>query len=150
MEDIHKTSIYAPDGQFPGLLTRLRAVLTAAQINTLHSAPVTVIPAPGAGKVLVLDSLSIQTLPGTVNFTSGGAITAVYHGGSTALHASSLPNTVVQSGTGSITNLGPLGASNGLTLSVNTGVDIVAASADFASGNGALVINLWYSVITLG
>jgi hypothetical protein len=53
--------------------------LTAAQITTLHSVPVSLIAAPGAGKAILLEKLSFQFKFGTTPFTGGGAVSPVYH-----------------------------------------------------------------------
>jgi hypothetical protein len=42
----------------PGLLSTT-IHLTAAQIRTLNSAPVTIIPAPGAGRIVAVDSMAL-------------------------------------------------------------------------------------------
>src|SRR5215469_9050362 len=59
--------------------------LSAAQIITLHSVPVTVVPAPGAGKCIVIDTLVFSMTYNSVQFTGGGAVSAVFHGLSTNL-----------------------------------------------------------------
>ena len=124
--------------------------LTAAQITTLHTVPVTVIAAPGAGKAIVVEQAVLEFKFGTVAFTGGGVVTLIYHGGSTALHSGSVPASVITAASGtSATEVGPQTGANGLTLAVNAGVDISAATANFAAGDGTAQLWIWYTVANL-
>ena len=51
----------------PGLLQKITAALTAAQIIAMNGAPVNIIPAPLAGQLIVPDQFVIQTKPGARN-----------------------------------------------------------------------------------
>lgn len=123
--------------------------LTAGQITTLHSVPFSLIAAPGANVAINLESLVFQLKFGTVQFTGGGALSAVYHGATgTNLLSGTIPQGTVQAGSSSITSAGA--RATALALSTNTGVDLFAASADFAAGDSTAIVTVEYDLITLG
>lgn len=122
--------------------------LTAAQLATLDSAPVSLLAAPGANKAIVVTMCLFQFKYGSVQFTAGGAVNPVYHGATTALTASVAATTINAAANATIfvdAVAGPL------AVATNTGIDLYAATQDFASGgNSTAVVTLWYEVITLG
>jgi hypothetical protein len=128
----------------------LTVSLTAAQIIAMEAGPVSVIAAPGAGLAVVVDSILFEMTTTSTAFTGGGAVSFVYHGGSVAVHAGSIPASVVTASAGtSDTLLGPAVAANGTTVPANTGVDITNATAPFAVGTGTAKVRIRYHVITL-
>lgn len=57
------------------LMSRFKIILTAAQVKTLSSIPIVLIPSPGANKIIYIDphSIMIKLSSGTAfNFASGG------------------------------------------------------------------------------
>jgi hypothetical protein len=126
--------------------------LTAAQLIAMNGTPVTIIPAPSAGKAIVVREVAFEMIPGSVAFTGGGAVSLVYHGTSTPVHAGSVPASVVTVAGASPTTttvLGTATAANGTTAPAGTGVDITNATAAFAAGNGTAKVHIWYNIITL-
>ena len=110
----------------PSLLQKAVVTLTAAQIMAMYAAPQSVLPAPAPGQVLVIDQIIVQTKPGATQFTGGGAVSFQYHGTGVVPP----PTGVVQA-------------------PAATGLDILNATAAFATGNGSLVVTVFYSIITL-
>ena len=143
----------AVSGSVTGITSYLSTAtvnLTAAQIISLHSVPVTLIATPGSGKALVVHGLLLEMTTTSTGFTGGGVIAPVYHLATAALTGNTIPASVVNAGAGTSYTLISIGAqASGLTLSANTGVDLYAASSDFATGTGTAVVQVWYSVITL-
>lgn len=127
-----------------------RIALTAGQITTLHSAPVSLIAAPGAGIAINLESLVFEFTYGTTQFTNGGAVTACYHGATgTNLLSGAIAQATVQAAANAYISAGARAAA--LALSANTGVDLVAAGADFAGGgDSTAIVVVEYDLITLG
>ena len=111
---------------FPGLLTNT-TVLTAAQIRTLNSVPVTIIPAPGAGRINTLDSLVLIYNFGTHVFD------AQVIGGTRVAYASALGSPL----TPTISN--PLEATSSQFLFLSSGVS-AATFAQAAIVNQAIQI----------
>ncbi len=129
-------------------LITARVALNAIQLLAMFAVPVPVIPAPGKNKAIVIDSILVQTVPGTVNFAAGGVVTFVYHGGGVTPHAGNIPAATVLSATGTTNMLAPVAAL--IQIPANTGVDITNATGAFTLGNGAAIVTIWYSIQTLG
>jgi len=128
----------------------VRVALSAAQIITLHSAPVSLVAAPGAGVALVCQGFIFQLIYNSVQFTGGGAVSPVYHGATTNIAAGSVAAATVQAAA-NYTGFSPGAAgSTALAVSTNTGIDLLAGTADFAAGNSTAVVTLFYDVVTLG
>ena len=136
---------------FTGPAARQVAViaLNAAQVTSLNSAPVQLIADPGANKVIVIEQLLFQFQFGTVAFATGGALKAVYHGATTALHVGTIPASAVNAanaGANSTTQLGPQTGANGLALTAHTAVDLMAAADFTGGGDGTAQVVVLYSV----
>lgn len=124
--------------------------LTAAQIIGLNLTPVVLVAAPGAGLVLVPEQLVFEMTTTSTQFTGGGVVAPVYHGATTALTGNTIPAAVITTTAGTSNTLLSLGAvANGTTLTSNTGIDLYAATGNFAAGTGTAKVILYYKVITL-
>jgi hypothetical protein len=122
--------------------------LTAADITTLHSVPITLIPSAGINKVLVLNYFTLQFIYNSIAFTGGGAINPVYHGAVGTNIASASVAAASITAAASSTNFCDA-AAGPLALPVATGIDLYAATADFAAGNSTAVVTIGYTVIEL-
>ena len=128
-----------------------QVTLTAAQLIAMKTAPVNILPAPGAGKLLVIDAITFQFKHGSTQFTGGGAVTFQYHGTSVNPHTGSVAAAVLQAATDDTEYLGPnVGGALDLQSAINQGLEITNATAAFAAGNGTAIVTVWYSVVTLG
>ena len=74
----------------PSLIQKTVVTLTAAQIMAMYGAAVSILPAPAAGQVLVVDQFIVQMKPGGTQFTGGGAVSFQYHGTGVVPHSSSI------------------------------------------------------------
>lgn len=125
-----------------------QVALSAAQITTLHSAPVSLIAAPGAGVAINLESMVFNFKFGTTQFTGGGAVNPVYHGATTALLSGAIAQATIQGGVNATISAGARAAA--LALSSNTGVDLLASGGDFTGGgDSTATVTLEYDLITL-
>lgn len=135
----------------PNISQRIAKVtLTAAQIISLHTSPVSLVAAPAAGQLIMVDHCLIQFAYNSVQFTGGGAVAPVYHSTTTPLTTGSLPASVIQAAASSYTQLGVQTQANGATLATATGIDLYAATANFAAGNSTLIVDLFYWLVTVG
>lgn len=123
--------------------------LSSAQIITLNSVPVALVTAPGAGKAVMVNRLIFEMTRTVTAFTGGGAVGPVYHGATGVITANSVPAaTITTAGAASVTNV-LAGTTAATAVLANTGVDLLAAAADFAAGTGTAKVIIYYSIVTL-
>lgn len=123
--------------------------LSAAQIIAMNGTPVTLIPAPGAGFAIAVDSVVIEVNRTATAFTGGGPVNIVYHGSATAIVAPMLAANVTTGGAGQVILSLANNLTNGATVLANTAVDITNGTAAFAAGTGTAKVFLKYSIVTL-
>lgn len=125
--------------------------LSAAQIIAMGPTPISVVAAPGAGKVVIFNRVLFEMTTTSTQFTGGAAVHFYYHGGTVDAPTGAVAAAVVTTTAGtSNTLLGPSAAATGIALPANTGVDITTlANAAFAAGTGTAKIQIWYSIVTL-
>jgi len=125
--------------------------IPTASVLTLHSVPVSLVAAPGAGKAIIVESCLIEVTATSTAFAAGGVVAPVYHGATTALTANTLAAANINTGTPGTTywNLVEAQTANGSPITANAGVDLYAATQDFTTGTGSLKVQIWYSVVTL-
>ena len=134
--------------QVNGGVLHVQISLTAAQIITLFSAPVALVAAPGAGNYLAVHNVAMSMTYGSVQFTGGGVVSVVDHGTHNAVHtATGITAATVQAAASFQLQLGGNSANGGLTRPIVTGINIEAATADFAAGDSTANVDLWYSVV---
>ena len=131
----------------PSLIQKAVVTLTAAQIIAMNGTPQPILPAPAAGQVLVIDQILAQMKPGATQFTGGGAVTFQYHGTAVVPHSGNIPAATITSATGSENVVPP--PTGTIQPPAATGLDITNATAAFATGNGTLVVTVFYSIVTL-
>jgi len=143
--------IEQPEGTIVGGLSTARVALTAAQLQAMNGAPVQILPAPGAGKTIVPQSVAFLMTRTATAYTGGGAIQLQYHTTTTSVaHTGTIPATVLTTaGAGkSTTLLGDPSGASGTPLPVNEGIDITNATAAFATGTGTAVVLISYAIIS--
>jgi predicted RecA/RadA family phage recombinase len=131
----------------PSVVQKAVVTLTAAQILAMNGTPQSILPAPAAGQVLVIDQIIAQMKPGATQFTGGGAVTFQYHGTAVVPHSGNIPAATIISAAGSENVVPP--PTGTIQPPAATGLDITNATAAFATGNGTLVVTVFYSIITL-
>jgi hypothetical protein len=122
--------------------------LTSAQILALFATPVTVIAAPLAGVLIVVDSILFAMIATATQYLLGGVITFQYNGGA-VVHASSIPAAVVLAAAPTTyTYLAPNTQANGVTVPTATAVTVSNATQAFTTGTGTAKIWIRYRLIT--
>jgi hypothetical protein len=129
----------------PSTIQFASTTLTAAQMNTVYTTPISLIPAQGAGTLIEVQSCVVDAKYGSAAFTSGGTITIGYGATQSTVAASTAAATIAStflttfSASQSILVAGtyPVTANS---LSLNTPVSITNGSGVFATGTGATVI----------
>jgi hypothetical protein len=125
-----------------------RVVVTAAQVLAMFATPLTVLKAPGMNKILLVDAIMVQVAPGSAAFAAGGVVSFIYHGGAVAPVGATLTAATVN-GAASY-NLLQAAAGAVLLPPANTGLDITNITGAFTTGNGTLILTIWYKTHTIG
>lgn len=126
--------------------------LTAANLIGMYAAPVQLLPAPAAGKSIMVTKLAFTITRTSTAFTGGGAVIVQYgntvNGGGTQALDSTIASTVVTGSAGTTVT-----ARNGAVISDLAAASIQAAglfisnaSGAFAAGTGTAVVDVWYVV----
>jgi hypothetical protein len=124
--------------------------LTSAQILGMSAAPVLLLAAPGANKMIILNKLSFTYLYGGVAYAAGGAIGLEW--ANTAALAGPAASTTLAAATFNgyvASNNFELTPDNTDTLAnmINQAVYISNATAAFTTGTGTLIANLNYNIV---
>jgi len=125
--------------------------LTAAQVNTMFTTPVELLPPPGANAFYIIQQGIFINENGGTAWTGGGVL-GVGYGSAVTTSAMTAPlaafltgPTVTQVQTVAGAQLGSTVAS----LYLNQGIYINNATAVFATGTGVLKVKLLYTVVNL-
>lgn len=125
--------------------------LTAAQLQTMYTTPVNIIPAI-TGKAIIIDSMELDITRTSTAFTGGGVVAVQYdstaNGAGTATTAT-IAATVVTGSTGrSITSRIPVNLSDIASASiVGIGLYISNQTAVFAAGTGTAIVKVKYHTV---
>ena len=138
----------------PDVAATATVALTAAQVNGMYATPVQLLPAPGAGKLIIIDSILWDVAFVSAQYAAGGAIAAQYgntiHGAGPAASATLAAATL--NGVAASSFLGEAGSSTVLdvakTASLNTAVYISNASAAFTTGDSTVNLYIRYRIVS--
>lgn len=114
--------------------------LSSAQILSLNSTPVELLPAPGAGKVISVAKVVAVFTYGTATYVSAGNLNVVQGA-----------NNIVQFG-GLITNTADVikdSAPSSATVLENTALDVTVTVGDPTTGDGTLDFEIFYYEVEL-
>lgn len=126
--------------------------ITAAQWNGMYAAPINLIAAPGANKLLVIESMQLIETYGTAAFAAGGVVAAQYdstvHGAGVA--ASNTEAAADFFVTASTTYLfkGATGAAP-FSTTVNKGIYLSNATGAFTTGDSTFMAKLAYRTVAV-
>jgi hypothetical protein len=113
----------------------------------MNGAPVTLIAAPGATKIILVESILLKMVTSATGYANGGAVEFRYTDGSGAKVSADIAAAVITAGAGtSYTHVGGVIAS--LTPVLNAALVITNADAPFITGTGTGVISIKYRIVT--
>ena len=124
--------------------------LSSAEILNLNTTPKTLIAAPGANKVIVVESVAWYLTAGTA-YTLGGYLRVQYNGDTNAL-VNRIPVGAVTSATDYVSIVVQLSSANtdsiNATIGINKAVEISSPVAAFTTGTGTATVHIKYRIIT--
>lgn len=134
-----------------------KVTLTAAQVNALDSTPITIIPAPASGKMIVVESMIVSKTSGTaVGSATDDPIGLVYTGDTTliflldAVGAATVTNAVISTGATAATYLtveaAKVEVNEARSVLSGKGIDITAPGATIGSFDGTLDVTITFAI----
>ena len=130
-----------------GSIQKTLVNITSANILAMNGAPVTVIPAKGAGTTIALRKCVAIFDSTATTYANGGVIYLSYN--NTTPITNNLAATFVTAGD-KVYALNPLAAAGGNNMLVNTPLTITNDTAAFITGTGVIRLLVEYEVITTG
>lgn len=119
--------------------------LSSADILALHTTPITLVAAPGSGKVIVVDTVTYSLTAG-VPYVSGGGL-EVYHDGLTNTLVNGTNTAQLNSATSTIWSKNPNGTVS-MGDASNKSVTLSTGTA-YITGTGTLKVFVTYKTLTL-
>jgi hypothetical protein len=130
-------------------LQTVTVLVPNSAVLTLYSAPTALIPAPGAGNMIDVVDMVVENSYLTAAFASGGAIQASYGSGVTTPATATIAATFLTSPTANqIVKVQGALASSLSSAVLNTAVNLAAATQNFTTGGGSLIVKVSYRVLT--
>jgi hypothetical protein len=119
--------------------------LSSAQILALNATPVSLVPAQGAGKVILVTSIVFKMITTSTQYANGGVVEFRYTNASGALVTGTVAAAVVTATAGTTyTTVIPVA----VTQVANAAIVVDNATAPFITGTGTAVVTVNYQVIT--
>ena len=125
-------------------VTELTGSLTAAQINALDTAPITLLAAAGANKYYVIENTSFHYKAGTTGFTITGSVKLGYVTANVTI-VEPLSNTTMTGTTSQIENVYPTNDIFNTTI-INDSIRLNAAA--ISGGDGTINYSIKYRIVT--
>jgi hypothetical protein len=143
--------VLTPDNQ---VIPRFGKTVTisSAQLLTLNTVPVTLIPSPGPGMAITVIACVLSMNRTSVAYTGGGTVAPVYQGATgTPLTANQMAAADVTTGGAGQTArlLQGTTPAGGLGLLANTAVQLFAGTGNFAAGTGTMKVHISYNIVSL-
>ena len=125
----------------------IQVPLSSVQILALNATPVTLVPAPGAGKVVVVESILLKMVTTATQYANGGALEFRYTNASGAKVTADIAAAVVTAGAGtSYTSVA--GVTTSLTNVANAAIVVDNATGAFTTGTGTATITIKFRIVT--
>jgi len=145
--------VYIPSsgGGGSSAITQAKVVVTSPEILDMLNTPVLLVAAPGAGKFLLINSVTLVGVSGNVAYTNGDVMFVSYDGFSGISAYEDIPASAVTT-SNKLTYAVPINYHNVVNqnISVNKGIYIWSGGATpFANGNGTLNVYISYQTITI-
>lgn len=127
-----------------GVAERKRVSVTSSQLLALNSTPVTLVPAPGAGKAIDVISVTGSLTAGT-QYTGSNAVEIRYTNGS----GTKVTGDLAAAWLNNASNRADKAIQAAATLTANAAVVAVVPTANPGAGTGTVVFDVLYRVINV-
>jgi len=132
------------------LMLTASVAITAAQFKALYSAPKLLIAAPGANKLIVIHRMELVMTYVSADYTANGVVAAQYD---STVHGAGVPATNTEAAADFFASASTTFVFNGSTTlapfstSVNKGLYLSCATADFTTGDSTFVCKIQYRIV---
>lgn len=121
--------------------------VATASVLTLNGTPVTLVAAPGAGKIVLIEEITAKLVFNSVAYTGSNALEFRYTNGSGAKVTADLAAAFINSASG--TNYATVkSVVTALTPVANAAVVVFVPTANPAAGNSDIIFTLKYRIVT--
>jgi hypothetical protein len=126
----------------------IQAALSSAQILALSATPISLIPAPGAGKIVIVDSILFKMVRTATAYANGGAVEFRYTDGSGAKVTADVAAALITTGGAATAYAHVAGIEASITPVANAAVIVTNATAPFITGTGTAQVSVRYRIVT--
>lgn len=142
-----------PTGQVQGIASpdmQMRYVLTSAQLLALRTTPVSIIPAPGPGKYIQVESMIMRSVFGGTAYTLNAGTLKMFQGPVANAKALTADQSALLTAVANSTNLNiavvPLTALTDPQI-INTDIEMGNdGTANYTLGNGTVIVYVNYEI----
>lgn len=128
-----------------GVGQRTRVTLTPTQVKALFTTPQTLVSAPGAGKVIIVDEVSGIVNFSTTQYTGANAVEIRYTNAAGAKATSDLAAAWLNSATTRVDNA----PSAAVTAVANAPIVVAVPTANPGAGDSTVILDIKYRIISL-
>jgi hypothetical protein len=130
-------------------MPKITVSVSAAQLNGMGATPVTIVPAPGAGKAILPESVTVRYHAGSTGYSQDDQ-PALYYGDNSSSGSASLTLPFfVNWGTEDSFGAGGLHSLEAFDLAAIANKPLVL-DGDLSGGDGSIVVKLTYEVVGVG
>jgi hypothetical protein len=123
-----------------------RTALTATQTKALFTTPISLVPAPGAGKFIEVLAITATNTFGTIAYTGGNALEFRYTDGSGTKVTADIASTFINLAAGVQTN-SVTGVSGDTVRTANAAVVVRVPTGNPAAGDGIITFIVHYRIV---
>lgn len=125
----------------------IQVTVPTASVLLLNTTPYSLVAAPGAGKIILVDEITAKLVFNTIAYTGANALEFRYTDGSGAKVTADLASSFIDSASG--TNYATVKSIvTALTPVANAAIVVRVPTADPGAGNSAIVFSVKYRVVT--
>jgi hypothetical protein len=114
----------------------------------LSATPVSLIPAPGAGKIIIVDSILFKMVRTATAYANGGAVEFRYTDGSGAKVTADVAAALITTGGAGTAYAHVAGIEASITPVANAAIIVTNATAPYITGTGTAQVSIRYRIVT--